>query len=73
MANFIKFWVIGWLVMAAWYLMVALMGYRSQPPERRGKFILHNLMGALISVVWWPGAMLIIIAWAIFNGRGRSR
>jgi len=73
MASFIKIWVIGWLVMAAWYLCGMLISYRSQLPEQRGKFVLHSLYGALISIVWWPFAMLFMIAWLVFNGRGRSR
>jgi len=73
MANFVKIWLIGWLVMAAWYLIVMLISYRSQLPGRRGQLVLHTLYGALFGIVWWPFAMLFIIAWLVFNGRGRSR
>ena len=39
MDSFIKIWVIGWLVMVAWYLIVLLSIMEGEAMELRGRFV----------------------------------
>jgi hypothetical protein len=73
MTYFIIIWTTGWLLTVAWYLINTLIFYRSQRPEHRRRFVHGNIMEALFAIILWPVEAGMIVAWLLFNGRGRGR
>ncbi len=60
MNYFISVWAIGWLVMLAFWFLVALKGYRKQHrthttrSEHRGRFVRDFIIPGVVYIVWWP-------------------
>jgi hypothetical protein len=77
MRYFIIIWTTGWLLTLAWYffntLLICFGPHRLQRPEHRRRLVRGNIMEALFAVILWPLEAGMIVAWLLFNGRGRGR